>query len=51
MKDGEVCEYPQWAKIFLTNKIFLIEVMYRYVRMVVVKCVTITLFFIACGAL
>ena len=41
-------------KYFLTGKIFLLQVMgtYRYVRMIfVVKCVTITRFFIACAAL
>jgi len=27
---GEVGEYPQYAKIFLKNKIFLLQVMYRY---------------------
>ena len=33
-------------KYFLTNKIFLLQVMYRYVRTIfVVKCVTITGFF------
>jgi len=38
--------------IFLTNKIFLLEVMYWYVRMIfIVKCVTITRFFIAYAAL
>jgi hypothetical protein len=30
-------------KYFLTNKMFLLEVMYRHVRMIfIVKCVTIT---------
>jgi hypothetical protein len=39
-------------KHFLTNKIFLLQVMYRYVRTMIfiVKCVTITHFFIACAA-
>jgi len=37
---------------FLTNKIFLLQVMYRYVRMIfIVKCVTITRLFIAYAAL
>jgi len=37
---------------FLTNKIFLLQVMYRYVRMIFnVKCVTVTSFFIAYAAL
>ena len=37
---------------FLTNKIFLLQIMYRYVRMIFfVQCVTITRFFIACAAL
>ena len=32
-------------RYFLTNTIFLLQVMYRYVRMIfLVKCVTITLF-------
>ena len=30
-KNGEVGEYPRYAKVFLTNKIFLLQVMYRYV--------------------
>jgi len=31
--------------MFLTNKIFLLEVVYRYVHMIfIVKCVTITRF-------
>jgi hypothetical protein len=39
-------------RYFLTNKIFLLQVMYRYVHTIfVVKCVTITRFFIACAAL
>jgi hypothetical protein len=38
-------------KYFLTNKIFLLHIMYRYIRMIfVVKCVIIT-FFNACAAL
>jgi len=37
---------------FLTNKIFLLQVMYRYVHIIfIVKCVTITHFFMACAAL
>jgi hypothetical protein len=37
---------------FLTNKIFLLQVMYRYVCIIfVVKCVTTTHFFIACAML
>jgi hypothetical protein len=37
---------------FLTNKIFLLQVIYRYVRMIfIVKCVTITRYFIAYAAL
>jgi len=36
----------------LTNKVFLLKVMYRYVFMIfIVKGVTITSFFIACAAL
>jgi hypothetical protein len=32
-------------RYFLTNKIFLLQIMYRYVRMIfIVKCITITLF-------
>ena len=39
-------------RYFLTNNIFLLQVMYRYVHTVfVVKCVTVTRFFIACAAL
>jgi hypothetical protein len=39
-------------RYFLTNKIFLLRVMYRYVRVIfIVKCVTITRFFIAYAAL
>ena len=39
-------------RYFLKNKIFLLHVMYRYVRMIfIVKCVTITSFFIAYAAL
>jgi len=39
-------------RYFLTNKIFLLQVMYRYVRMIfIVKCVTITGFFISYAAL
>ena len=39
-------------RYFLTNKIFLLQVMYRYVRTIfVVNCVTITLFFIAYAGL
>jgi len=39
-------------KYFLTNKIFLLQFMYSYVHMLfIVKCVTITRFFIACAAL
>jgi len=35
-------------KYFLTNNIFLLQVLYRYVRKIfVVKCVIITGFFIA----
>jgi len=35
-------------RYFLTNKIFLLKVMYRYVLMIfTVKCVTVTRFFIA----
>ena len=38
--------------IFLTNKTFLLQVMYRHVRMIfIVKCVTVTWFFIACAEL
>jgi hypothetical protein len=38
-------------KYFLTNKIFLLQVTYRYIRMIfVVKCVTVTRLFIACAA-
>jgi len=44
--------YTHKLKYLLTNKIFLLQAMYRYVHMIfVVKCVTITCFFIACGAL
>jgi hypothetical protein len=44
-KNGEVSEYPQQAKTFLTNKIFLLQVMYRYVCVIfIVKCETVTLF-------
>jgi len=40
------------VKYFLTNKVFLLQVRYRYVRMIFfVKCVTVTRFFIACAAL
>jgi len=39
-------------KYFLTNKIFLLQVMYRYIRMIfIVIYVTMTRFFIACAAL
>jgi len=39
-------------RYFLTNKIFLLEVMYRYVsRFFIVKCVTIIGFFIVYAAL
>jgi len=39
-------------KYFLTNKIVLLQVIYRYIPMIfVVKCVTVTRFFIACAAL
>jgi len=40
-------------KYFLTNIIFLLQVMYRYVRNVIfaVKCVTVMRFLIACAAL
>jgi hypothetical protein len=39
-------------RYFLTNKIFLLQVMYRYVHMIlIVKCVTETRFFIAYAAL
>jgi len=39
-------------RYFLTNKIFLLQVMYRYVHMILtVKCVTTTRFFIAYAAL
>ena len=46
----------KWLKYFLRNKIFLLQVMYRYVRMIfIVKCVTtvthFTCFFIAYAAL
>jgi len=51
-KNGEVGEYPQKAKILLTNKIFLLQIMYRHARMVfIVKCITLTRFFIAYAAL
>ena len=46
-ENREVGEYPY----FLINKCFLLQVMYRYVRMIfVAKCVTITHFFIAYAA-
>ena len=36
----------------LPNKLFILQVMYRYVHMIfIVKCVTVTSFFIACAAL
>jgi len=39
-------------RYFVTNKIFLLQAMYMYVRMIfIVKCVTITSFFIAYAAL
>ena len=39
-------------RYFLTNNIFLLQVMYRYVHMIfIVKCVIITRFFVACAAL
>jgi len=39
-------------RYFLTNKVFFLQVMYRYVRMTfIVKCVTVTRFFIAYAAL
>jgi len=39
-------------RYFLTNKIFVLQVMYRYVHMIfIVKCVTITRFIIAYAAL
>ena len=40
-------------KYFLTNKIFLLQVMYRYVLMIfIAKCVTVTHFFhFVCSAL
>ena len=39
-------------RYFLTNKIFLLQVMYRYVHMIfIVKCVTITCFFITYAVL
>jgi hypothetical protein len=39
-------------RYFLTNKIFLLGIVYRYVRMIlIVKCITITRFFIAYAAL
>jgi len=39
-------------RCFLTNKIFLLQDMYRYVRTIfIVKCVTITRFFIDYAAL
>jgi len=31
-KNGEAGEYTQEAKTFLTNKIFLLQIMYRYVN-------------------
>ena len=37
-------------RYFLTSKIFLLQLMYRYVVIFVVKCVKITLFFIAYAA-
>ena len=34
-----------WLRYFLTNKIFLLHIMYRYIRMIfIVKCVTIPRF-------
>ena len=52
-KNREVSEYPQYAKVFLTNKIFLLHAMYRHVRMIfIVKCVTVSRFFhCLCSAL
>jgi len=39
-------------RYFLTNKIFLLQVMYRYVHMIfIVKCVPITRFFTAYAAI
>jgi hypothetical protein len=39
-------------RYFLTNKIFLLQFMYRYIRMIfIVKCVTVTCFFIAYEAI
>jgi hypothetical protein len=39
-------------RYFLTNKIFLSQFMYRYVRVIfIVKCVPITRFLIACATL
>jgi len=39
-------------RYFLTNKTFLLQVMYRYVCMIfIVKCVTVTHFFITYAAL
>jgi len=38
-------------RYFLTNKISLLQIMYRYVHMIfIVKCVTVTHFFIAYAA-
>jgi hypothetical protein len=52
-KNGEVGEYPyNRLRYFLTNKMFLLQVMYRHVRMIfIVKCATITHCFIAYAAL
>jgi len=39
-------------RYFFTNKIFLLQVVYRYLCMIfIVKCVTLTHFFIAYAAL
>ena len=39
-------------RYFLRNKTFLLQVTYRYVRMIfIVKCVTVTLFYCFCSAL
>ena len=39
-------------RYFLTNKMFLLQVMYRYVRIIFIeKCITITRFLVAYAAL
>jgi hypothetical protein len=44
-KNGEVGNTHNRQRKFLTNKIFLLQVMYRYILMTfVVKCVTVTFF-------